>query len=375
MAEVTLKQLLAAGAHFGHLTRRWDPRMKPYIFTEKNGIYIIDIKKTVGLLKKAQEYIASVAGAGEDVLFVGTKKQAKEIIKTEALRCNSYYVEERWLGGTLTNFTTIKKSIRHLIDLEKKSIDGTYEKITKKEILMIEREKDKMSKILSGIKEMKRVPGAVVIVDIKKEYIAVLEAAKLGIPVIALVDTNVNPEGIAFPIPANDDASHSIALIVKALADSVIEGGQRHKDKKDAEVEERRLKEAKDSKEKAEGEERRFEKAKDSKDKPGADEKRLKEVKESKEKLEADVVEKKATVSKEKTEADIVEKEVTDSKEKTEADVIEKEAVKSEEKAEADVEEKEAVESKEKADAEVEENEAADSKEKAESDAAEKGEK
>ena len=254
MAEVTLKQLLAAGAHFGHLTRRWDPRMKPYIFTEKNGIHIIDIKKTVGMLKAAQDYIASVAAAGEDILFVGTKKQAKEIVKTEALRCNSYYVEERWLGGTLTNFTTIKKSIRHLSDLEKKGTDGTYEKITKKEILMIEREKEKMSKVLSGIKDMKRIPGAIIVVDIKKEYIAVREATKLGIKVIALVDTNVNPEGIAYPIPANDDASHSIALVVKALADAIIEGGQRFKDKKDAEAEEKRLKEAKESKEKAETE-------------------------------------------------------------------------------------------------------------------------
>lgn len=252
MAEVTLKQLLAAGAHFGHLTRRWNPKMKPYIFTEKNGIHIIDIKKTVGLLQNAQDAVAKISAAGEDVLFVGTKKQAKEIIKTEAQRAKSFYVEERWLGGTLTNFATIKKSIRHLIDLEKKGTDGTYEKITKKEILMIEREKEKMSKVLSGIKEMKRLPGAIFVVDTKKEYIAVREAKKLGLPVFAIVDTNADPQDISYPIPSNDDASHSVALITKAFADAIIEGKQKFTDKKEAAEEGKRLKESKESKEKGE---------------------------------------------------------------------------------------------------------------------------
>lgn len=252
MAEVTLKQLLAAGAHFGHLTRRWNPKMKPFIFTEKNGIHIIDIKKTVGLLQHAQEEVAKISAAGEDVLFVGTKKQAKEIIKTEAQRAKSFYVEERWLGGTLTNFATIKKSIRHLIDLEKKGTDGTYEKITKKEILMIEREKEKMSKVLSGIKEMKRLPGAIFVVDTKKEYIAVNEAKKLGLPVFAIVDTNADPQDITYPIPANDDASHSVALITKAFADAILEGKQKFTEKKEAAEEGKRIKESKESKEKGE---------------------------------------------------------------------------------------------------------------------------
>ncbi len=249
MTKVTLKQLLAAGAHFGHLTSRWDPRMKPYIFTQKNGIHIIDIKKTERLLAKAQEEIARITAAGEDVLFVGTKKQAKEVVRTEAERCGAYYIDERWLGGTLTNFSTIRKSIRHLKDLEKKSADGTYENITKKEILMIEREKEKMDKVLHGIKEMKRLPGALFVIDIRKEYISVREAKKLGIPVFAIVDTNVNPNGIDYPIPANDDASHSIALITKALADAIIEGSQAFKAKKNAEEEDRRINESKESKE------------------------------------------------------------------------------------------------------------------------------
>jgi small subunit ribosomal protein S2 len=252
MPDVTLKQLLAAGSHFGHLTRRWDPRMKPFIFTEKNGIHIIDVKKTVGLVKEACEVMRKIAADGDDILYVGTKKQAKDIIKSEAQRGNIYYVEERWLGGTLTNFATIKKSIRHLKDLEKKATDGTYENITKKEILMIEREKEKMSVVLDGIKEMKRLPGALFIVDTKKEYIALREASKLGIPVIAIVDTNVNPQLVDYPIPANDDASHSIALITKALTDAVLEGRQHHSEKQAADNEEKRLREAKLEKEKGE---------------------------------------------------------------------------------------------------------------------------
>jgi small subunit ribosomal protein S2 len=255
MERVTLKQLLAAGAHFGHLTRRWNPKMKPFIFTEKNGIHIIDIKKTVGLVEKAQNAVSAAAARGEDVLFVGTKKQAKEIVKNEADRAGAFYIDERWLGGTLTNFATIKKSIRHLKDLEKKGEDGTYEKITKKEILMIEREKEKMRKVLAGIENMKRLPGIIFIVDIKKENIAVKEAKKLNIPLVAMVDTNVDPAEVDFPIPANDDASHSIALITKAMADAAIEGKQSHQAAKADKEEEERIAESKKEKESVKEEE------------------------------------------------------------------------------------------------------------------------
>lgn len=223
---VTLRDLLMAGTHFGHLTRRWNPKMKPYIFMEKNGIYIIDIKKTLAMLKAACEEVARVIKAGDHVLFVGTKKQAKEIIRLEALRCGQFYVNERWLGGTLTNFVTVKKSIKHLKNLEKMATDGTYEKLVKKEILKLEKEREKLERVLGGIKEMNTLPGALFVVDVKKEAIAVREANRLNIPVIGIVDTNSDPDNIDFPIPGNDDAFKSISVIAHAIADTIIEAKQ-----------------------------------------------------------------------------------------------------------------------------------------------------
>ncbi len=223
MQEITLEQLLMAGAHFGHLSRKWNPKMRKYIFMERNNIHIIDLKKTLELLKVALNEVQKIIQGGERVLFVGTKKQAKDIIKTEAERCGQFYMTERWLGGTLTNFTTIKKSIRHLKNLDKMSMDGTYDKLTKKEVLRLERRREKMEKVLGGIKDMNMLPGALFVVDIKKEAIAVAEANKLNIPVFAMVDTNVDPDPIDYPIPANDDAFKSIGLITHAFADAILE--------------------------------------------------------------------------------------------------------------------------------------------------------
>lgn len=229
MPQITLEQLLLAGAHFGHLTRRWNPKMKKFIFMEKNGIHIIDLKKTLACLEEAFEEIRNIVKNGEKVLFVGTKRQAKDIIRSEAERCGMFYVTERWLGGTLTNFSTIKKSVKHLKNLEKMSVDGTYDKLTKKEILRIERQREKMENVLGGIKEMNLLPGALYVVDIKKETIAVSEANKLGIPVFALIDTNCDPDPIDFPIPANDDAFKSIGVITHAFADAILEGLEEEK--------------------------------------------------------------------------------------------------------------------------------------------------
>jgi small subunit ribosomal protein S2 len=235
MPRVNLETLLAAGSHFGHLTRRWNPKMREFIFMERNGIHIIDLKKTQSKIDVAFDAIKNIVEDGEEVLFVGTKKQAKEIIKTEARRCEMYFITDRWLGGTLTNFGTIKKSIKHMKNLDKMSTDGTYEKISKKEILHIEREKEKMKKVLDGIEEMKRLPGAIFIVDTKKEQIAVKEAKKLNIPIFAIVDTNSDPTIIDFPIPANDDAAKSISIISRAMADAVAEGSQKLKEQQSVE--------------------------------------------------------------------------------------------------------------------------------------------
>ncbi len=221
---ITIEQLLMAGAHFGHLTRRWNPKMRPFIFMSKQGIHIIDLKKTQEMLEKACDAITKIAATGEAILFVGTKKQAKDIIKTEAIRCNSPYVHERWLGGMLTNFATIRKSVKTLENLEKKATDGTYELISKKERLSIEKERTKLEKVLGGIRDMKKLPAAVLIIDIKKEDIAVAEARKLNLPIFALVDTNVDPEVVDYPIPANDDSFKSIGLITRMLTDAIIEG-------------------------------------------------------------------------------------------------------------------------------------------------------
>ncbi|MFQ5603794.1 MAG: 30S ribosomal protein S2 [bacterium] len=232
MVNVSLQDLLIAGSHFGHLTRRWNPKMKKYIFMERNGIYIIDLKKTLECLEMACQVITDISSRGESVLFVGTKKQAKDIIKNEAERCNSFFINERWLGGTLTNFTTIKKSIKHLKNIEKMTTDGTYDKLLKKEILQIERQREKLELVLGGIRDMNKLPGAVFVVDTKKESIAVSEAVKLNIPVIAVVDTNCDPDPIDYPIPANDDAFKSINLITTAIASAVIEGLSALKERK-----------------------------------------------------------------------------------------------------------------------------------------------
>lgn len=224
MADVKIQDLLLAGCHFGHLTRRWNPKMKPYIFMERNGIHIIDLKKTLLNLNKACDAAAEIARRGDEILLVGTKRQAKDIIKVEAERCGMPYVTERWLGGTLTNFITIKKSVKRLKNLEKKAMDGTYDKLSKKEILQIEREKEKLNKVLGGIREMNHLPGAVFVVDAKKEAIAVREALRLNIPVFALVDTNSDPDPIDYLIPCNDDAFKAINLVTHALADAILDG-------------------------------------------------------------------------------------------------------------------------------------------------------
>lgn len=224
MTEISLQDLLIAGTHFGHMTRRWNPKMKKYIFMERNGIHIIDLRKTQIVLKTALEEISNIVRDNGMILFVGTKKQAKDIIRVEAERCGMFYVTERWLGGTLTNFATIKKNTKRLKNLEKMAADGTYDKITKKEILAIEREKEKLDRVLSGIREMNHLPNAVFVIDPKKEAIAVNEAVRLNIPIFALIDTNCDPDPITFPIPGNDDAFKSINLVAHAIADAVIEG-------------------------------------------------------------------------------------------------------------------------------------------------------
>jgi small subunit ribosomal protein S2 len=227
MPRVEVAELLAAGCHFGHLTRRWNPKMRPYIFMERNGIHIVDLMKTRVLLDEACNAISAIVADGRRVLFVGTKKQAKDVIREEAVRTGEFYVSERWLGGSLTNFTTIRKSVKRLTNIEKMESDGTFDKITKKEGLFLQREKDKLNNVLSGVVDMTRLPGALYVVDVKKEAIAVKEANRLNIPVFAIVDTNVDPDGIDYAIPANDDAIKSVQVITKAFADAILEGKER----------------------------------------------------------------------------------------------------------------------------------------------------
>ncbi|HVO37639.1 MAG TPA: 30S ribosomal protein S2 [Spirochaetia bacterium] len=223
MAVVTMKNLLESGVHFGHQTKRWDPRMKKYIFAERNGIHIIDLQKTIVAIKDAYEAVRKTVLAGKSVLFVGTKKQAQQTVEREAKRCGMFYVNNRWLGGMLTNFTTIKKSLLRLKKLEKMEIDGTFENLTKKEIARLMKERTQLEKNLGGIKEMKELPGIVFIIDTRKESIAVTEALKVSVPIVAVVDTNCNPEGITFPIPGNDDAIRAINLFAQIIANAVIE--------------------------------------------------------------------------------------------------------------------------------------------------------
>ncbi|MCR4742655.1 MAG: 30S ribosomal protein S2 [Treponema sp.] len=223
MAVVTMKNLLESGVHFGHQVKRWDPRMKKYIFAERNGIHIIDLQKTIAAIKDGYDEVRKVTASGKAILFVGTKKQAQQAVQKEAERCGMFYVNNRWLGGMLTNFSTIKKSLQRLKKIEKMEIDGTFDNLTKKEVSALQKEKAKLEKNLGGIKEMKELPGAVFIIDTHKEQIAVAEARRMGIPIIAVVDTNCNPEGIDFPIPGNDDAIRAISLFTSIIANAVID--------------------------------------------------------------------------------------------------------------------------------------------------------
>jgi small subunit ribosomal protein S2 len=222
MAIVSMKSLLESGVHFGHQTKRWDPKMKKFIFSERNGIHIIDLQKTVACINEAYEVITDIVKSGKSIMFVGTKKQAQQAIEEQAKRCGMPFVNNRWLGGMLTNFSTIKKSIHRLKKIEKMEIDGTFESLTKKEVAKLNREKQKLERNLSGIKEMKDLPGAVFIIDTRKEAIAVAEAKRLGIPIIAVVDTNCDPTNIDYPIPGNDDAIRAITLFSEIIANSVI---------------------------------------------------------------------------------------------------------------------------------------------------------
>ena len=223
MAVVTMKNLLESGVHFGHQTKRWDPRMKKFIFAERNGIHIIDLQKTIVAIKEAYEEVRKTVHDGKSVLFIGTKKQAQMAVEKEAKRCGMFYVNNRWLGGMLTNFSTIKKSINRLKKIEKMEVDGTFESLTKKEVSKLFKEKAKLEKNLGGIKDMKDLPGIIFIIDTKSEAIAVAEARRCGIPIVAVVDTNCNPEGIDFPIPGNDDAIRAISLFTQTIANAVIE--------------------------------------------------------------------------------------------------------------------------------------------------------
>jgi small subunit ribosomal protein S2 len=222
-----IKQLLESGVHFGHQTKRWNPKMKKFIFGERSGIYIIDLEKTEECLNKARDFLLDITSKGEFVLLVGTKKQAQEVVRQEALRCGMYFVTERWPGGLLTNMATVKKSINRLKEIEKMKEDGTFEKLTKKEVARLEKELGKLNKNFSGIVQMERMPKAMFVVDTKKEETAVREARRLGIPIIALIDTNSNPDLVQYPIPGNDDATKSIQIISTFIADSIIEGRKR----------------------------------------------------------------------------------------------------------------------------------------------------
>ncbi len=226
MGVVSMKQLLEAGVHFGHQTRRWNPKMAPYIFTERNGIYIIDLQKTVKKLDEAYNFIRQVSENGDNVLFVGTKKQASDSVKEEAVRAGAHYVNARWLGGMMTNFKTIQRRIKRLEQLHQMQEDGTFNLLPKKEVIKLELEIEKLEKFLGGIKDMKKLPGALFVVDPRKERIAVAEAKKLGIPIVAIVDTNCDPDEVDYVIPGNDDAIRAVKLIAGAMADAILEGRQ-----------------------------------------------------------------------------------------------------------------------------------------------------
>ena len=252
MSEITMKQLLESGVHFGHQTNRWNPKMKPYIYGARSGIYIIDLQKTMVRFQEAEKYVRELARAGKKILFVATKKQAQELVAEEATRCGMYYINQRWLGGTLTNFTTIRKSIARLHELEKMDEENQFDLLHKKEALRMRREIAKLNKFFRGIKNMKDLPDALFIVDTRKEKIAQAEGKKLGIKILAMIDTNSDPEGVDFPIPANDDAMRSIKLFTSRIADVCLEGQEMNRasqakkeaDKKEADKKEADKKEA-----------------------------------------------------------------------------------------------------------------------------------
>ena len=226
MSVISMKQLLEAGVHFGHQTRRWNPKMKPYIYTERNGIYIIDLQKTVGMVDDAYNAVSDIVANGGKILFVGTKKQAQDAIRTEAVRSGMYYVNERWLGGMLTNFRTIQSRIKRMKDIETMAEDGTFEALPKKEVLQLKKEHEKLEKNLGGIRDMKKLPDAIFVVDPKKERICIQEAHTLNIPLIGICDTNCDPEELTYVIPGNDDAIRAVKLIVSKMADAVVEANQ-----------------------------------------------------------------------------------------------------------------------------------------------------
>jgi small subunit ribosomal protein S2 len=226
MSVISMKQLLEAGVHFGHQTRRWNPKMKKYIFTERNGIYIIDLQKTVKKVEEAYRYVKELAANGGTVLFVGTKKQAQDSVKEEAIRSGMYYVNQRWLGGTLTNFETIQKRIKRLKDIERMAEDGTFDVLPKKEVVQLKKQQERLEKFLGGIKDMKKIPDALFIIDPRKERIAVAEAHKLNIPIVGMVDTNCDPDEIDVVIPANDDAIRAVKLLTGKMADAILEAKQ-----------------------------------------------------------------------------------------------------------------------------------------------------
>jgi len=236
LATITMKELLEAGVHFGHQTKRWNPRMKEYIFGERNGIYIIDLQKTLKMFKEASKYVTDLALEGKTILFVGTKRQAQDAIAEEATRCGMFYINQRWLGGLLTNWTTVQKSVKRLQELDEMATDGRYDLMTKKEVIKLERERKHLQANLAGIKNMRRLPDALFVVDSNNETIAVKEARKLGIPVVAVVDTNCDPTLVDYIIPGNDDALRAIRLFTSKVADSIVEGVQMSGDKAQAEL-------------------------------------------------------------------------------------------------------------------------------------------
>jgi small subunit ribosomal protein S2 len=236
LANITMKELLEAGVHFGHQTKRWNPKMKEYIFGERNGIYIIDLQKTLKMFKDASKYVQEVATQGKTIMFVGTKRQAQDAIAEEATRCGMFYVNQRWLGGLLTNWVTVQKSVKRLQELDDMATDGRYELLPKKEVIKLERERKHLQANLAGIKSLKRLPDALFVIDSNKEQIAVREARKLGIPVVAVVDTNCDPTEVDYVIPGNDDALRAIRLFASKIADSIVEGAQAATDKGDAEL-------------------------------------------------------------------------------------------------------------------------------------------